>query len=98
MSAAEHDAMVETGTVQEGAGGVTSVASPADPEAYMSQAAPGSRYVEFDVPTDSLSQGGKEGWSTIRGPNSWYARFGRALPTMPAAANITWVASNLWPF
>ena len=49
--------MTETGIVQEGAGGVTNVASPADPAAYMQQAVSGSRYVEFNVPADSLSPG-----------------------------------------
>jgi hypothetical protein len=34
MSAAAHDAMVTTGVVQEGAGGVTSGANPADINAY----------------------------------------------------------------
>jgi hypothetical protein len=75
MSADEHSTMIESGTVQEGAGGVTSVAHPADIEAFMQQAASGSRYVEFDVPEESLSQGGKAGWATIRGPNSWWARY-----------------------
>lgn len=68
--------MTDTGVVQEGAGGDTNVASPADPEAFVRQAASGSRYVEFDVPEDSLSQGGKAGWATIRGPNSFWARGG----------------------
>lgn len=86
--------MTNTGTVQEGAGGVTNVASPADPAAYMQQAASGSRYVEFDVPEDSLSQGGKIGWATIRGPNSFWARAGLALPEMPPALNIEWLLTK----
>jgi hypothetical protein len=40
MSQAEHEAMTNTGTVQEGAGGVTNVASPADPAAYLQQVMP----------------------------------------------------------
>jgi hypothetical protein len=95
MSPAEHDAMSATGTVQEGAGGVTSVAHPADPEAFMRQASSGSRYVEFDVPSEALSPGGKAGWATIRGPNSWWANYGMALPEMPSAFNIDWLASRL---
>jgi hypothetical protein len=35
MSPTEFDSMTQTGTVQEGAGGVTSVANPATPDAYM---------------------------------------------------------------
>jgi hypothetical protein len=94
MSPAEHEAMTDTGIVQEGAGGVTNVASPAAPEAYMRQAASGSRYVEFDVPEDSLSPGGKAGWVTIRGPNSFWARGGLALPEMPPALNIEWLLTK----
>ncbi len=95
MGSAEHDAMSATNTVQEGAGGVTSVAHPADPEAFMRQDSSGSRYVEFDVPADALSPGGKAGWASIRGPNSWWASYGKALPEMPSAFNIEWLASRL---
>jgi RHS repeat-associated protein len=95
MSQAEHDTMTSSGKVQEGSGGVTNVAHPADVNAYLNQAASGSRYVEFDVLSDSLSQGGTDGWATIRGPNSWWANYGRALPEMPAAENIVWIASKL---
>ncbi|MHB1597232.1 MAG: TreTu family toxin [Streptosporangiaceae bacterium] len=94
MSAGEHQAMTDTRVVQEGAGGVTDVASPADPAAYMQQAASGSRYVEFNVPADSLSPGGKAGWATIRGPNSFWARYGRALPEMPPATDIEWLLTK----
>lgn len=86
--------MTDTRVVQEGAGGVTNVASPADPAAYMQQAASGSRYVEFNVPADSLSPGGKAGWATIRGPNSFWARYGRALPEMPPATDIEWLLTK----
>jgi RHS repeat-associated protein len=95
MSEAEHEAMSASRTVQEGAGGVTSVAHPADVEAFMSQAKSGTRYVEFDVPSSALSQGGKAGWASIRGPNSWFAKYGKALPEMPPAVNIEWIASRL---
>jgi hypothetical protein len=86
--------MTDTGVVQEGAGGVTNVASPADSAAYMRQAASGTRYVEFNVPEDSLSPGGKAGWATIRGPNSFWARGGLALPEMPPALNIEWLLTK----
>jgi hypothetical protein len=95
MSPSEYDAMAGSGTVQEGAGGVTSVADPADPEAYMQQAASGSTYAEFDVPSETLSAAGKAGWATIRGPNSWFAQYGLALSEMPSATNIEWIASKL---
>jgi hypothetical protein len=95
MSPEEHAAMEDTGIVQEGAGGVTNVAHPADPEAYMRQAASGSRYVEFKVPSSSLSPGGKLGWATILGPNSFWAKYGQALGSMPSASDIQWLASKL---
>jgi hypothetical protein len=38
MSRAEYNAMLATGTVQEGAGGNAYVAFPADPASYRSQA------------------------------------------------------------
>jgi hypothetical protein len=95
MSSSEYDAMVQSGTVQEGSGGVTSVSNPANVEEYMQQAVSGSTYAEFDVPTDTLSPGGKVGWSTIRGPNSWYARYGLALNEMPPARAIEWIASKI---
>lgn len=95
MSQAEHKAMQTTGRVQEGAGCVTSVARPASADAYMAQAASRSRYVEFDVPSSALSSGGKEGWASIRGPNSWWAGYGKALPEMPSASNLNWIMSRL---
>jgi RHS repeat-associated protein len=95
MSPEEHAAMVDSGVVQEGAGGVTNVAFPASVESYMQQAASGARYVEFDVASSSLSTGGKLGWATIRGPNSWWARYGLANAQMPRAFDIEWIASKL---
>lgn len=94
MSPEEHGAMVREGIVQEGGGGTTYVAHPADPAAYGSQASSGSRYVEFDVPPSSLRPGGKEGWAQIPGPNSMYGRLaqmrGELPPQLPPASNITW--------
>lgn len=98
MAPAEHEAMTETGMVQEGGGGTTYVAHPADPAAYGQQAALGSRYVEFDVPQDSLAPAGKEGWAQIPGPNSLYARLasmrGEPIPQFPPALNIEWLLTK----
>ncbi|WP_255574291.1 hypothetical protein [Austwickia sp. TVS 96-490-7B] len=91
--------MVSTGMVQEGAGGTTYVAHPTDVMAYMKEAKPGTRYVEFDVPPSSLAGAGKDGWAQIPGPNSMLgrlaARRGDPLPQFPAASNIEWIASKL---
>ena len=98
MSAAEYEAMTKTGIVQEGGGGTTYVARPADPAAYGQQAAPGSRYVEFDVPKASLRGGGKEGWAQIPGPNSVYGRLaaarGEPVPQFPPARNVELVQTK----
>lgn len=95
MSQAEYEAMIDTGIVQEGSGGVTNVAYPADPETYMRPAVSGSRYVEFDVPQETLFPGGKVGYATIRGPSSWWAKYGKALSEMPPARDIEWLLSKL---
>jgi hypothetical protein len=99
MSGREHQAMVKTGRVQEGAGGTTYVAHPADVGSYIKEARAGSRYIEFDVPESSLASAGKEGWAQIPGPNSLRGRLaakrGDSLPQFPAAANIEWIASKL---
>jgi RHS repeat-associated protein len=98
MSPEEHEAMTNTGMVQEGGGGTTYVAHPADPAAYGQQAAAGSRYVEFDVPQDSLAPAGKEGWAQIPGPNSLYGRLaamrGEPIPQFPPALNIEWLLTK----
>jgi hypothetical protein len=95
MSRAEYDAMVASGMVQEGAGGRTYVASPADPAAYGREAAPGTGYVEFDVPRHSLYPAGKQGWAQIPGPNSLQGRLarrrGQDLPQLPPALDIQWL-------
>jgi hypothetical protein len=90
--------MLETGIVQEGAGGTTYVADPADPAAYGKQAAMRSRYLEFDVPRDCLIPGGKTGWAQIPGPDSLYGRLaamrGQPVPQFPPAANIEWLLTK----
>jgi len=69
MSSDEFAKMQQTGVVQESYTGTTYVAFPADPEAFISQAKPGAVYVEFDVPTSGIRQT-KEGWASIKSPNS----------------------------
>jgi hypothetical protein len=95
MSQAEYDAMMRTGMVQEGAGGVAYVAYPADPAAYGNQAAPSSVYVEFDVPVSSVVPTAG-GWAKIPGPTSFDARLaarkGLPAPQFPAATNVEVVA------
>lgn len=94
MSEAEYEAMVATGKVQAGSGGTsTYVAYPADSDAYRREAAPGSLYVEFDVPESSLKPAGKPGWKQIPGPNHpIYGRLnkkkGLPPPQMPKFKNL----------
>jgi len=92
MSRVEHEAMQSTGRVQEGSGGVASVARPANPRAYERQATSGSRYVEFDVPSGSLRGGGRPDWAVIPGPNSIFHRLSGRYPEMPRATCIEWRA------
>lgn len=99
MSQAEYDAMVKTGEVQVGSGGYsTSVANPATPGSYGSQAAPGSVYVEFDVPTNALQKGGADGWSQIPTAKSSVGKIAikNGQPVNPGipASNITKVSGK----
>ncbi|MBU4056264.1 hypothetical protein, partial [Propionicimonas sp.] len=66
--------MQESGQVQVGGGGTTHVADPPDMATYAKQAAPGSRYVEFDVPKKSLFPSGWPGGAQIPGPDHIIAR------------------------
>lgn len=90
--------MKATGRVQEYFSGTTHVDSPADAAAFISQAKPGSLYVEFNVPTSSL-KATNEGWSTVMGPNSLEgrlaARKGLPIPQMPAATDVVHSATRL---
>lgn len=102
MNPDEHQAMIDTGKVQNGSGGHgTYVSSPASPESYMAQAKPGSRYVEFDVPAETaLKQGGQKDWKLIPGEKSMYGRLAArqgAPISMPGATNVTWIASRVQP-
>jgi RHS repeat-associated protein len=95
MSQAEYDAMVTSGRVQPTLTGLElkSVSQPPNPASY-SAANPGSIFVEFDVPTAQLTQGGTSLWQTIFGPNSIHGRLatkrGSNLPPgMPEVKNIS---------
>jgi RHS repeat-associated protein len=68
MSQAELKAMNTTGMIQQGAGGQTFVTT-GGASSYMG-AARGSVFVEFQVPTKSLLQGGKDGWFKMIGPDA----------------------------
>jgi len=89
MSPDELDKMRSSGRVQEGGGGQTRVADPADPNAYRN-APEGDVYVEFDVPADRVLPH-SQGTGRIPGPNSPDARVpGRNSSDyeMPSADNI----------
>ena len=101
MSQAEYDKMVETGRVQASYSGnnTTFVADPANPNAFGQQAKSGSIYVEFDVDSSRVFQGGNEAWGIIPGPGSIHdrLRIQKGLPgytDMPTATNIQIVGSK----
>ena len=98
MSKSEHQKMLDSGKVIESRTGTTHVANPADASAFIKQAKPGSRYVEFDVPASSLKQT-NQGWAKVIGPNSLEGRQaaikGLSVPQMPNATNITHRANKL---
>ena len=89
MNPEELAEMRRTGRVQEGGGGQTRVADPANPDTYRN-APDGDVYVEFDVPADRLLPH-SQGTSRIPGPNSPDARVPGRNPSdfeMPPATNI----------
>ena len=94
MDPDEYAAMIDTKTLQEGSGGVTSVSYPASPSSYGSQATSGSGYVEFDVPANTMYPGGRNDWFVIPVPNSTFAQrlvsAGKLpkAPQMPRVSNI----------
>ena len=69
MSPAEFNKMQLTGKVVQGGGGQTFVSTNGVLD-YKGAASPGSIYVEFDVPTNSLLKGGKDGWFKLIGPDA----------------------------
>lgn len=74
MSKAEYEMMAKTGQMVEGAGGQTFVATGG--LGAFNAAAKGSVYAEFQVPTNSLLQGGQANWFKVLGPNSGKAMQG----------------------
>lgn len=94
MSTEEYQAMKSSGKVQMSPNGnTTSIANPADPSAFGNQAKPGTIYVEFDVPTNSIRAGGNANWGQIPGPGSLWDRFNQSkglppITEMPNATNI----------
>ena len=94
MSQEEYDKMVASGKVQMSGDNKVHVANPADINAFGKQAPKGSLYVEFDVPSNTISKGGTDGWGIINGPGSLLDRLNakKGLPRiteMPNATNIT---------
>ena len=69
MSREEYALMKDSGRVQEGAGGSTSVAI-SGPASFSKQAQSGSVYVEFTVPSNSILPGGQADWFRLVGPNA----------------------------
>ncbi|OOM43832.1 hypothetical protein CBEIJ_38290 [Clostridium beijerinckii] len=93
MSQEEYEKMVKTGQVQMSGDNKVHVANPADIDAFSKQAPKGSIYVEFDVPSNTISQGGTDGWGIINGPGSLLDRLNarKGLPPiteMPKPINI----------
>jgi RHS repeat-associated protein len=74
MSKAEYEIMANSSKMVEGAGGQTFVATGGS-EAFNA-AAKGSVYAEFQVPTNSLLQGGQANWFKVLGPNAGKAMQG----------------------
>jgi hypothetical protein len=68
MSKAEYNTMSKTGQMVEGAGGQTFVGTGGS-EAFTA-ASKGSVYAEFQVPANSLLQGGQANWFKTIGPNA----------------------------
>lgn len=94
MSQEEYDKMISSGKVQMSGDNKVHVANPADIDAFGKKAPKGSLYVEFDVPSNTISQGGTDGWGIINGPGSLMDRLNakKGLPRiteMPNATNIT---------
>ncbi|WP_177329233.1 hemagglutinin repeat-containing protein, partial [Pseudomonas sp. SHC52] len=69
MSPGELSQMKDTGRVVQGGGGQTFISINGISD-FKGAAPKGSVYVEFDVPTNSLLQGGKEGWFKMIGPDA----------------------------
>jgi hypothetical protein len=76
MSEGEYNTMKNTQRMVEGAGGQTFVSTGGQTfvstggKSAFSAAPKGSVYTEFQVPTNSLLQGGKPNWFKVIGPNA----------------------------
>jgi RHS repeat-associated protein len=68
MSKGEYEAMKNGTTILEGAGGQTFVTQGGSH--LFNGAVKGSVYAEFQVPANSLLQGGKQGWLKMLGPDA----------------------------
>ena len=89
-----YDMMISSGKVQMSGDNKVHVANPADINAFGRQAPKGSIYVEFDVPSNTISRGRKDGWGIINGPCSLLNKVNakKGLPRiteMPDATNIS---------
>ncbi|WP_346729250.1 hemagglutinin repeat-containing protein [Achromobacter ruhlandii] len=69
MSPDELAQMQSSGRVVQGGGGQTFISTNGTLD-FKGAAPKGSGYVEFDVPANSLLQGGKEGWCKLIGPDA----------------------------
>ncbi|AZF03127.1 hypothetical protein C4J94_0327 [Pseudomonas sp. R5-89-07] len=68
MSPDELAQMQNTNKLVQGGGGKTFISTNGIAD-FKGAAPKGSVYVEFDVPANSLLQGGKDGWFKMIGPN-----------------------------
>ena len=93
MSQEEYDKMISSGKVQMSGDNKVHVANPADINAFGKQAPKGSLYVEFDVPSNTISKGGTDGWGIINGPGSLLDRL-NAKKRLPRITNITNTTNN----
>lgn len=87
MCKEEYEKMVQTGRVQMSSDHKIHVANPANRSAFEKQASQGSIYVEFDVPTNTISAGGRDDWGIVNGPGSLLDRL-YASKNLPRIAEI----------
>jgi filamentous hemagglutinin len=69
MSPSELSQMQNSGSVVQGSGGQTFISINGALD-FKGASPKGSVYVEFDVPANSLLQGGKDGWFKMIGPDA----------------------------
>jgi hypothetical protein len=93
MSQAEYEQMLRTGYVQQGTGGRTYVVRTGNPDDYRS-AAPGSVFVQFDVPTSALKPAGRPEWAVIPGPGVTTRIYGPPPASMPRAGCTQLICGN----